>query len=124
MGTSYQTNPASTVEFSFAQLEAKPYATSFIDGTRAEETLTIPTEGVLNPQEGTIEFWWCPINQPASTMTGSQTAAPPIIQIGNYYQNNSWLLWCGMNDQLRLYVRGDNATGWTAIGGIIQEMEW
>ena len=44
--------------FTCPQLEAKPYATSFIDGTRATETLTIPTEGVLNPQEGTIEGWW------------------------------------------------------------------
>ena len=39
------------------QLEQKPYATSFIDGTRAAETLTIPTAGVLNPQEGTVECW-------------------------------------------------------------------
>jgi len=39
------------------QLEAKPYATSFIDATRSPETLTIPTAGVLNPQEGTIECW-------------------------------------------------------------------
>jgi phage minor structural protein len=39
------------------QLEKKPYATSFIDGTRATETLTIPTAGVLNPQEGTVECW-------------------------------------------------------------------
>ena len=40
-----------------AQLEQKPYATSFIDGTRSPESLTIPTAGVLNPQEGTIECW-------------------------------------------------------------------
>ena len=40
-----------------AQLEAKPYTTSFIDGTRSPEALTIPTEGVLNPQEGTVECW-------------------------------------------------------------------
>ncbi len=39
------------------QLEQKPYATSFIDGTRSPETLTIPTAGVLNPQEGTVECW-------------------------------------------------------------------
>jgi len=43
--------------FKYAQIEQKPYATSFIDGTRAAETLTIPTAGVLNPQEGTVEFW-------------------------------------------------------------------
>ncbi|WP_424610895.1 LamG domain-containing protein [Caldanaerobacter sp.] len=39
------------------QFEQKPYATSFIDGTRAAETLTIPTAGALNPQEGTVECW-------------------------------------------------------------------
>jgi len=39
------------------QLEQKPYATSFIDGTRAAEPLTIPTASVLNPQEGTVECW-------------------------------------------------------------------
>jgi len=38
-------------------LEQKPYATSFINGTRSPEILTIPTAGVLNPQEGTVEFW-------------------------------------------------------------------
>ena len=43
--------------FKYAQIEQKPYATSFIDGTRAAETLTIPTAGVLNPQQGTIEVW-------------------------------------------------------------------
>lgn len=42
------------------QVEQKPYATSFINGTRAAETLTIPTEGVLNPQEGTVELWFIP----------------------------------------------------------------
>lgn len=45
------------LEISDIQFEAKPFATSFTDGTRAAETLTIPTEGVLNPQEGTVECW-------------------------------------------------------------------
>jgi len=39
------------------QLEAKPYATSFVNGTRSSETLTIPTVGILSPQEGTVECW-------------------------------------------------------------------
>jgi len=43
--------------FDAIQLEQKPYATSFIDGTRAAESLTIPTASVLNPQEGTVECW-------------------------------------------------------------------
>lgn len=44
------------MEVDAVQLEAKPYATSFIDGTRAAESLTIPTAGVLNPQEGEISI--------------------------------------------------------------------
>jgi len=35
------------------QLEQKPYATTFVDGTRAGETVTIP-QNVVNPQEFTI----------------------------------------------------------------------
>ncbi len=38
------------------QIEQKPYATSFTDSTRSPETLTIPTAGVLNPSEGTLEL--------------------------------------------------------------------
>jgi len=45
------------IEIAFVLFERKPYSTSFTDGTRAAERLTIPTEGVLNPQEGTIECW-------------------------------------------------------------------
>jgi predicted phage tail component-like protein len=37
------------------QLEQKPYATTFVDGTRSAETLTIPTDGVLFADEGTVE---------------------------------------------------------------------
>lgn len=39
------------------QVEQKPYATSFTDSTRSPETLTIPTAGVLNPQEGTVDIY-------------------------------------------------------------------
>jgi hypothetical protein len=39
------------------QIEEKPYATSFVDGTRAVERCTIPTTGVLNPTQGTISLW-------------------------------------------------------------------
>ncbi len=59
------------------QLEAKPYATSFIDGTRSPETLTIPTAGVLNPQEGTIEFWWNPLAKTPQTY-------PSLISTGQW----------------------------------------
>lgn len=39
------------------QLEAKPYPTSFIDGTRANESASINTKDFVNPDEGTIDIW-------------------------------------------------------------------
>ncbi|MGI6221924.1 MAG: phage head spike fiber domain-containing protein [Coriobacteriales bacterium] len=53
--------------FKYAQLEQKPYPTTFIDGTRSPETLTILTEGVLNPQEGTVELVIIPQNNYSGT---------------------------------------------------------
>jgi len=49
------------IEVAGVQVEEKPYATSYIKtisttATRSHETLTIPTAGVLNPQEGTVEI--------------------------------------------------------------------
>jgi hypothetical protein len=52
----YSTQLADVI-FDGIQLEKRSYATSFTPGTRSPETLTIPTAGVLNPQEGTVEFW-------------------------------------------------------------------
>lgn len=103
------------------QVEQKPYPTSFTDSTRANEVLTVPTEGVLNPQEGTIECWWTPINQPSNTII-SQSTSPPILQVGNYYANNSWVLWAWGG--LKFYARGDNASGWTYSGTIIDNLDW
>ncbi|BCV23300.1 LamG domain-containing protein [Gelria sp. Kuro-4] len=51
------TNPGTYALYDAIQLEQKPYATSFIDGTRSLETLTIPTAGVLSATQGTLECW-------------------------------------------------------------------
>ena len=48
------------------QLEAKPYATSFANGTRNAETLTIPTAGVMNATEGAIACWVNPLDLQSS----------------------------------------------------------
>lgn len=56
----YTEHSARGFKVSGFQLEQKPYATSFIDGTRANEVVTVPTEGVLSAEEGTIEFWYKP----------------------------------------------------------------
>jgi hypothetical protein len=60
-----------------AQLEQKPYVTTFIDGIRAPETLTVPTAGVLTPNEGTIEFWWNPLGKTPQTY-------PSLISVGGW----------------------------------------
>lgn len=39
------------------QLEAKPYATTFTPSARANESLTVPIEGLLSPEQGTVEMW-------------------------------------------------------------------
>lgn len=56
------TTQATTFYVDGLQIEKKPYATSWqIGGTaRAAETLTLPTAGVLNLQEGTIALWFKP----------------------------------------------------------------
>ena len=40
------------------QLEQKPYATTFTPSVRADESLTVPIEGLLSPEQGTIELWY------------------------------------------------------------------
>ena len=124
---SISTDTVQTVDFwaDGLQLEQKSFVTQWHLGgaTRSPEILTVPAAGVLNPQEGTVECWWNPINQPASTIV-SQSTTPPIAQVGNYFQNNSWILWCGLGGALRLLVRGDNATGWTGAWTIIPNLAW
>lgn len=45
-----------TMDVAGIQLEQKPYVTSFHPTTRAAETLTIPTTGVITPTAGTIDI--------------------------------------------------------------------
>lgn len=44
--------------FDAVQLEQKPYATTFTPSVRANESLMVPIEGLLSPQQGTIELWY------------------------------------------------------------------
>ncbi|ATW27221.1 RHS repeat-associated core domain-containing protein [Candidatus Formimonas warabiya] len=49
--------PNLTIYIDECQVERKPYCTSYIEGTRNDEILTIPTSRILNPDQGTIEQW-------------------------------------------------------------------
>ena len=105
------------VYISMIQLEQKPYATSFIDGTRAAETLTIPAEGVLNPQEGTVECWLYPFNTVKTLdydrlLFSSAPALPGVF-------------WCNIkpNQQLR-FVYDNNGVIVALTGGTVPNLSW
>jgi hypothetical protein len=38
------------------QLEQKSYATSYTDGTRGNETLSVPADGIISREQGTVEM--------------------------------------------------------------------
>jgi len=72
------------IEAARPQLEQKPYATSFIDGTRAAETLTIPNANVFNKSNWNLEFQFNPAsNQVVSNKTGYLWEN--YIDANNYY---------------------------------------
>lgn len=54
------TTSTKTLRIDAVQVEQKDHATSFSSGTRDAESPTIPTAGLLNTSEGTIEFWYVP----------------------------------------------------------------
>jgi len=119
-GVTYTGDGVSGIYIWGATIEEKPYPTSYVattsaTSTRAAETLTIPTAGVLNPQEGTVEFLWNP-QVPASGII-SQATSPKLLQIGTYYSNASLTLWAihnsGAEPYLRLCVKGQSSAGWS-----------
>jgi RHS repeat-associated protein len=57
-----------TVWWDGLQLEQKAYPTSFIDNSRSEDQLNIPSS-VLNPLKGTIQFW---VNVNSNVQTASK----------------------------------------------------
>ncbi len=52
--------------FDGVQWEKKPYATSFTDSTRAAESLPMPIQGLLRPEEGTIACCYKPTVPPVT----------------------------------------------------------
>ena len=93
------------VQWDGAQLEKKPYPTSFTPGTRSPESLTIPTAGVLNPQEGAVAFWY---------KTGRSSSIAPSGKHDNFFGLDS-KLWSicqanGIENSLGFWV-GDSWGG-------------
>ena len=94
----YEGATARVVQYFGAQLEQKAYATSYIPTTavvvtRAAESLTIPTAGLLNAAEGTIACWVKP-----GSGFGTNLLHHPLISIGS-----------DDNTKLALQLRGDGS---------------
>lgn len=55
--SSYLNMSGSTLYMTAPQVENKPFATSFTNGTRPDGNIIYPNNGVLNPSEGCINIW-------------------------------------------------------------------
>ena len=54
----YPSTPVDSITyFSSPQVEWGSYATTFTPSVRADESLTVPIEGLLSPEQGTVEMW-------------------------------------------------------------------
>jgi len=80
-------NAGEITYFAAPQLEQKPYATSFVDGTRSPETLTIPTAGIMDDiSSWSIEFWGkqaIATNRTQGWFDGRWTSGIPVLIILN-----------------------------------------
>ena len=97
------------------QVEKKAYPTSWVPGgtTRFRETLTIPTAGVLNPQEGTIEFWVKPL---------------VVANYNNFFHmqtsNGRFLLFFGTNFYSAIFDYGATNSGVKSSANTITTNNW
>jgi hypothetical protein len=110
------TNAGEITYFAAPQLEQKPYATFFIDGTRSSETLTIPMAGVLNPQEGTVKGFVNLWRAPGTTAQYIFDGAGAV--------NQNLVVYVGTDGKLRLEY-GDGASMITLVGStVLQKDTW
>jgi hypothetical protein len=101
IGVPYNTFvPGDVVYVRFFQLEAKPYATSFIDGTRAAETLTIPTAGVLNENEFDITGWFIPAASSSVVPAWARIWALKGVSLTGLFINGSVICFAWNNKQI------------------------
>lgn len=129
------------------QVEAKSYATSYIFGTRQLESLSFPSSGNININQGTFSCWVKPLRSPGTNIqmildigdTGNSGFTSSIGQDGRFcfqvgtgtstkiiYSTtvatiNTWynlaITWS--SDQILLYVNGTlEATG-TGVSGLV-----
>lgn len=94
------------------QMENKAYSTSYHGSTRSPESLTIPTAGVLNPQEGTVKF---------------RVKVPIVTNYNNFFSmgtsNGRFLLFFSSAGQAG-FDYGANNSGSIAPAGTIEANNW
>lgn len=97
-----------TYEFHSSQLEIKPFATSYVNGSRGTGRFDIPF--TLKPPY-TVNVWHKGI-KPLAQVT-DQGSSPMIFQLGNYYGNASVSFWNYVKN-LSIYIKGNASGGWTS----------
>lgn len=90
-------------EIDAVQVEIKPYATSFVDGSRPSGRLVYPK--IIPPVEGTIIFWNKIMTHPINT---NHT---PIFDSSNIEGRPFFLAWRPSTSGLHCRVRGHSITG-------------
>jgi len=105
-----------------SQVEALPFATSFVDGTRPDPKLETSNSRIAGRTTYVINFWY----KPSATYDfyynyNAQTAKGQILQINNYASKPSLSYWIYQNDGIDPYLRSliNYASGWEATITII-----
>lgn len=101
------------------QVEALGYSTTFTDGTRAMESLTLPLSGNLPASGWTVEFTAIP--KRARTNIVSQGTSPAFFDIGSYFNNANFRLWAwanaGLEPNIAIFIKGQTDSSWSIAGG-------
>ncbi|AZR72537.1 hypothetical protein BBF96_03545 [Anoxybacter fermentans] len=108
------------VEIAYPQLEKKPFATSFVNGTRASGDLAYSAD-IIDVNKTTWHFVWIP-EQSLDSMV-DQASYPKILSVGEYYKNNSFVLWF-YDKYIALYIKGSTAYHWSAAPSWIPPAGW
>jgi hypothetical protein len=122
---SAELNKPVIIDWVAPQIERKQIETSFTKTSRGAGILSYDSKDIINPDEGTISFWYKPTHDTSSSY-GSQNYSPKLLQVGSYHGIGSFSFW-NINNSLTLYVRGENSTGWTLVrnlGNILVKDKW
>lgn len=102
-----------------AQLEQKPYATSFVVGTRSPEALTIPAVGVLNPNNFTIEGWFYIPYSNKSVYGISINNGTSIGRFDFFVTSNGTIRWEYYDGTTVYGFNSTNAITWNAFNSVV-----